>query len=113
VGDYAVLAVTDSGAGMGPAELAHVFDPFFTTKAPGKGTGLGLSMVYGFIKQSRAISGSTAPWTRHHVQNPSAPDRRTAATDACRTATCDAARRRRKILVVEDEPGVRANTVPA
>jgi CheY-like chemotaxis protein len=29
-----------------------VFQPFFTTKEPGKGSGLGLSMVYGFIKQS-------------------------------------------------------------
>jgi PAS domain S-box-containing protein len=51
-GDYAMIEVSDSGAGMSPEVLAQVFEPFYTTKAPGKGTGLGLSMVYGFIKQS-------------------------------------------------------------
>lgn len=51
-GDYTVISVTDTGAGIPPELLDKVFDPFFTTKTPGKGTGLGLATVYGVVKQS-------------------------------------------------------------
>jgi PAS domain S-box-containing protein len=51
-GRYAMIAVSDTGAGIPAPILDKVFDPFFTSKGPGKGTGLGLSMVYGFVKQS-------------------------------------------------------------
>ena len=60
-GEYATVAVTDTGAGMAEDVLARAFEPFFTTKDVGHGSGLGLPQVLGVTQQ---LGGGVAIETR-------------------------------------------------
>ncbi len=113
-GDYVRLSVSDDGVGMDQATLERVFEPFFTTKAAGQGTGLGLSQISGFARQSGgevAIESTPGVGTtasiylprRAGIAAPTAPVDASSLPDA-------AAAEIGTILVVEDDPRVRAAT---
>jgi CheY-like chemotaxis protein len=51
-GRYAVLKVSDNGAGMPPEVADRAFEPFFSTKPKGEGSGLGLATIYGIVIQA-------------------------------------------------------------
>jgi CheY-like chemotaxis protein len=107
-GQYVLIAISDTGAGI-PAELLDkVFEPFFTTKASGKGTGLGLSMVYGFVKQSGGhikIYSETGHGTTIKLYLPRSTE---TAPGAIETAAVEATEGGTElILVVEDDALVR------
>ena len=50
-GDYAMIAVSDSGVGMAPDVLANCFAPYFTTKQSKFNPGLGLATVFAIARQ--------------------------------------------------------------
>lgn len=114
-GQYAEISVSDTGSGIDAKTLERVFEPFFTTKAEGKGTGLGLSQVYGFVKQSRGhlqIYSEVGIGTTVKIYLPMLEGDMVPNADGGVTFT-PAARTGETILVVEDDPDVRAYTVSA
>ncbi len=107
-GRYAVLAVSDTGAGMPPDVLTRVFEPFSTTQGAGRGSGLGLAAVYGIASQagghadaeSRVGEGST-----FRVYLPAVPDERAAVRPGEGAATPGG--EGTTVLLAEDNAGVR------
>mgnify|MGYP001597635445 CR=1 FL=1 len=108
IGQYAMLAIQDTGTGMPPEVVSRVFEPFFTTKTGGGGSGLGLSMVYGFAKQSGgtvSIASEPGRGTTVIIYLPlTGNEPRTAVPPTAPTTPPLVSRR---ILVVEDEGAVR------
>jgi signal transduction histidine kinase len=108
-GHYVALSVTDTGTGMTPDVKARIFEPFFTTKEAGKGTGLGLATVYGIVKQCGGFIwlytevgvGTSFRLFFPRVHQP-------ATEVAVPAATPSLASGNKSILVVEDDPLIRA-----
>jgi len=109
VGEYVVLAVSDTGCGMDADTKAHVFEPFFTTKEAGKGTGLGLATVYGVVKQSNGhvwVDSEPGKGARFEIYLPRAEEQEMEVHRPVK----EVARGRRRtetVLIAEDEPAVR------
>jgi len=67
VGEYVIVTIKDTGAGIAKHDLEHIFEPFYTKKIMDRsGTGLGLAVVWNTMKDHDAFiqvasddSGST------------------------------------------------------
>jgi signal transduction histidine kinase len=106
-GPHALLTVADTGTGIPPDVLPRIFEPFFTTKDVNRGTGLGLATVYAIVSGAgglvQAVSevGSGATFKVFLPSADGVPD------DLASRQTSPARGNGERILVVEDEPGVR------
>ena len=115
-GQYVLIAVTDTGAGMSAATISKAFDPFFTTKPSGKGTGLGLSQVYGFVKQSGGhvkIYSEPGQGTTVKIYLPRFTGAVADAEPAAAPPAVPTGDPGKIVLVVEDDERVRRFTVDA
>jgi PAS domain S-box-containing protein len=103
-GDYAHIAISDTGIGIPSSILDNIFDPFFTTKQ--KGNGLGLATCYSIIsKHDGTITVDSTPGegSTFHLYLPrsrQAPDMESTSPGSTHTGTG-------RILIMDDEKIVR------
>ncbi|MBL8659165.1 MAG: response regulator [Rhodospirillales bacterium] len=124
-GDYACIRVSDTGVGISSQIIARIFEPFFTTKAAGEGTGLGLATVYGIVRQSEGyivVDSAAGQGTTFSIYLPpvaaeaAVGDEAGAVTQWLDPAPSPARQPEPQalpanaatVLLVDDEPGVRA-----
>ena len=116
-GDYVRVAVIDTGSGMTAETIERAFEPFFTTKPVGKGTGLGLSQIFGFAHQSGGEVGIESELDRGTTVSIYLPRTEVAATvrfhPTAQRGEVEATVPGARILLVEDDPRVRAATMGA
>jgi two-component system, cell cycle sensor histidine kinase and response regulator CckA len=112
-GEWVALVVSDDGHGMSAEVKARMFEPFFTTRGdrPGiQGSGLGLAVVQRIVTEARghiAVDSTPGRGTTVSVFFP----RVAAPTHDLRPAAplrAGPAPNSRRVLVVEDDPAVRA-----
>jgi two-component system, cell cycle sensor histidine kinase and response regulator CckA len=107
---FVVLQISDTGIGMPPEIKQRIFEPFFSTKDTGKGTGMGLAMVYGIVERAGGhISVESEPnqGTTFRIYLPLSTRKLVEAPILTEVLPV---RGEGKLLLVEDEAGIRLMT---
>jgi signal transduction histidine kinase/ActR/RegA family two-component response regulator len=102
-GEDVVVEIADTGVGMDENTRRRCLEPFYTTKGE-RGTGLGLAMVYGMIQRHSSeidIDSTVGEGTTVRLTFPAL-----VAAELARERVIDlpASSKRRRILLVDDDP---------
>ncbi len=107
-GEYVMLMVRDTGAGLTEEMKKHLFEPFFSAKDKdtGKGTGLGLATAYGIVQQNHGhiiIDSAPGEGTAFRIYFPRLAGIGMAPEYAPNVLSAGM----ETVLLVEDEPAIR------
>jgi CheY-like chemotaxis protein len=108
----ALIEVADTGPGMAATVARRIFDPFFTTKQVGSGMGLGLYISRNIVTGlggDITVESTEGVGTTFRVVLPVAESERPPATSSPPVPSSRSSHRRGRILVVDDEPLMRAS----
>ena len=109
IGEHVMLSIRDTGVGMDERVKSHIFEPFYTTKVQGRGTGLGLSTCYGIVTRAGGhitVESELGKGTTFRIYLPAVEGK--ANGPAVREVLSRTPAGNETILLVEDEPSVRA-----
>ncbi|HYI02871.1 ATP-binding protein [Hyalangium sp.] len=100
-----VVEVSDTGRGMTSEVLDRAFEPFFTTRSLGEGMGLGLSICLGLVQSMKGELSATSKLGMGSTFRVVLPTS-TAPAAALTPVSAAMVSRRRRVLVIDDEPGM-------
>jgi CheY-like chemotaxis protein len=111
-GNVISISFQDDGPGISAENMGRLFEPFFTTKEPGEGTGLGLSISRSIVLEhngkfmAESTEGHGAMFIVQIPMIENQPEIAEAPTPVPEVKS--SATKKGRILVIDDEPGVRA-----
>ena len=107
-GDYVKISIADQGTGISQDVLPKIFDPYFSTKQRGdrKGMGLGLTICHSIIQKHEGtitVESAVGNGTTFDIYLPAVQK----LSDEMKTPPPAGAPRNGRVLVMDDEEGVR------